>query len=142
MSWVRWNGKKIPRGQIDENSWSLNILDPNIRNVYYDSYITIIYNTYIYMYLCFIDNYCWSVIVFQVKSFNLAFSNLFSIFREVCEQIRALSAEPPFCVPNYHKIFDSISVSKYFHSSFLFIFFYHVDADVKIFVDLILNRIT
>ncbi|XP_074039726.1 guanylyl cyclase at 32E [Leptinotarsa decemlineata] len=31
-------------------------------------------------------------------------------YRFICEQIKAISAKPPFCVPYHHKIFDSISV--------------------------------
>ncbi|KAK9736393.1 Protein tyrosine and serine/threonine kinase [Popillia japonica] len=31
-------------------------------------------------------------------------------YRDICEQIKASSAEPPFCVPYHRKIFDSISV--------------------------------
>lgn len=31
--------------------------------------------------------------------------------RNLCEKIKASSAQPPFCVPYHHKIFDSISVS-------------------------------
>ncbi|KAF2903722.1 hypothetical protein ILUMI_02452, partial [Ignelater luminosus] len=30
-------------------------------------------------------------------------------YRTVCEQIKASSTKPPFCVPYHHKIFDSIS---------------------------------
>ncbi|KAK9883749.1 hypothetical protein WA026_001938 [Henosepilachna vigintioctopunctata] len=31
-------------------------------------------------------------------------------YRYLCEQIKAISTKPPFCVPYHHKIFDSISV--------------------------------
>ncbi|KAI4457102.1 guanylyl cyclase [Holotrichia oblita] len=31
-------------------------------------------------------------------------------YKDICEQIKASSALPPFCVPYHHKIFDSISV--------------------------------
>ncbi|KAB0794058.1 hypothetical protein PPYR_13678 [Photinus pyralis] len=31
-------------------------------------------------------------------------------YKHICEQIKAMSAKPPFCVPYHHKIFDSISV--------------------------------
>lgn len=29
----------------------------------------------------------------------------------LCQMVREMSAAPPFCVPNYHKIFEEASVS-------------------------------